>query len=75
MNINETSELLNTLLSQTNKKTEKKVYNSFIRTLSSLKNKDLTENQSQLIKEKLSSLNLKAQYLRPGVDSIRSSAN
>ncbi len=60
MNINEASELLITLLSQTEKKTEKKVYNCFIRTLSSLKNKDLTENQSQLIQEKLSSLNLKA---------------
>lgn len=60
MNINDTSELLNSLLSQTVKKSEKKIYNCFIRTLSSLKNKDLTEKQSQLIKEKLSSLNLKA---------------
>ena len=59
MNINDASELLNTLLSQTDKKSEKKVYNCFIRTLSSLKKKDLTENQSQLIQEKLSSLNLK----------------
>lgn len=59
MNISETSELLNTLLSKTDKKSEKKVYNCFIRTLSSLKKKDLTENQSQLIQEKLSSLNLK----------------
>jgi hypothetical protein len=58
MNINKTSELLNTLLSQTGKKSEKKVYNCFIRTLSSLNNRDLTENQSQLIQEKLSSLNL-----------------
>ena len=60
MNINETSELLNTLLSQADKKSEKKVYTCFIRTLSSLKKKDLTKNQSQLIQEKLSSLNLKA---------------
>ncbi len=60
MNINDTSELLNSLLSQTSKKSEKKIYNCFIRTLSSLKKKDLTENQSQLIQEKLSSLNLKA---------------
>ena len=58
MNINKTIELLNSLLSQSDKKTEKKVYNCFIRTLSSLKNKDLTENQSQLIQEKLSSLHL-----------------
>ena len=60
MNINKTIELLNSLLSQSDKKTEKKVYNCFIRTLSSLKNKDLTENQSQIIQDKLSSLNLKA---------------
>jgi len=59
MNINDTSELLNILLSQTDKKSEKKVYNCFIRTLSSLKKRDLTENQLQLIQEKLSSLNLK----------------
>lgn len=59
MNLNETSELLNTLLSQTDKKTEKKIYTCFIRTLSSLENRDLTENQLQLIQEKLSSLNLK----------------
>ena len=60
MNINKASELLNTLLSQTDNKSEKKVYNCFIRTLSSLKKRDLTENQSQLIQEKLSLLNLKA---------------
>ena len=60
MNIDKASELLNTLLSQTDKKYEKKVYNCFIQTLSSLKNRDLTGNQSQLIQEKLSSLNLKA---------------
>jgi ABC-type dipeptide/oligopeptide/nickel transport system permease subunit len=59
MNINKTSELLNTLLSQTDKKSEKKVYVCFIRALSSLKKKYLTESQSQLIQEKLSSLNLK----------------
>ena len=58
MNRSKTSELLNALLSQTDKKSEKKVYNCFIRMLSSLNNKDLTENQSQLIQEKLSSLNL-----------------
>lgn len=56
--INKTSQLLSTLLLQTDKKSEKKVYNCFIQTLSSLNNKDLTEDQSQLIQEKLSSLNL-----------------
>lgn len=60
MNIEETTELLNSLLSQANKKSEKKVYNCFIGTLASLKKKDLTENQIQLIQEKLSSLDLKA---------------
>jgi hypothetical protein len=60
MSINDTSELLNSLLSRTNKKSEKKIYNCFIRTLSSLKKKDLTENQAHLIQGKLSSLNLKA---------------
>ena len=59
MNISDTSELLNSLLSETDKKSEKKIYNCFIRTLSSLKNRDLTKNQSHLIQEKLSSLNLK----------------
>jgi hypothetical protein len=59
MNIKDTSELLKILLSQTGKKSERKIYNCFIRTLSSLEKRDLTENQSQLIKEKLSSLNLK----------------
>ena len=60
MNINEASELLTSLLSKTNKKADKKVYNCFIRTLSSLGKMDLTEKQSQLIQAKLSSLNLNA---------------
>lgn len=58
MNVKKASELVNTLLSQTDKKSEKKVYTCFIRILSSLDNRDLTEDQSQLIQEKLSSLNL-----------------
>jgi hypothetical protein len=60
MTINDSSEFLNTLLSQTDKKSEKKIYSCFISILASLKKRDLTENQSQLIQEKLSSLNLKA---------------
>ncbi|MBC3758344.1 hypothetical protein H7U19_08015 [Hyunsoonleella sp. SJ7] len=59
MNIDDTLELLSTLLSKTDKKSEKRIYNGFIRILSSLKKKDLTENQLQLIQEKLSSLKLK----------------
>ncbi|MFT5751475.1 MAG: hypothetical protein ACI86L_000977 [Dokdonia sp.] len=57
-NINEASELLKTLLSQADKKSERKVYSCFIRTLSSLEKRDLTEDQSQLIQGKLSSLHL-----------------
>jgi len=60
MNIKDSSELLQNLLSQTDKNSERKIYNCFIRTLSSLEKRDLTENQSQLIQEKLSSLNLEA---------------
>lgn len=58
MNISDTSEFIKKLLSETDKKSEKKVYNCFIRILSSLKKKDLTESQMQLIQEKLSSLKL-----------------
>jgi hypothetical protein len=50
MDLKETSKLLNTLLAQTDKKAEKKVY----------RNRELTENQTHLIKEKLTSLNLLA---------------
>ena len=60
MNIEETTELLNTLLIQTSKRSEKKIYNCFIGTLASLKKKDLAEHQTLLIEEKLSSLDLKA---------------
>jgi len=60
MTIDQASELLNTLLSQTNRKAEKKVYNCFIRTLASLKKKDLNEDQSRLLQEELTSLDLKA---------------
>jgi hypothetical protein len=58
MDISQTLKLLNTFSSQTNKKSEKKVYACFIRTLSSLEKKDLTPDQLLLIHEKLSSLHL-----------------
>ena len=58
MNLNDTSELFNKLQSQTDDKLEKEIYKSFNQILSSLKMKDLTENQLQLIQEKLSLLNL-----------------
>ncbi len=58
MTINEATNLLNNLLSQTANKPEIKAYNCFIRTLTSLNDKDLNENQLQLIQENLSSINL-----------------
>lgn len=61
MNIDETLKSLNILLSQTDKKKDKKVYNCFIRTLTSLKEKDLTKTQIQLIHEELSLLKLKTE--------------
>lgn len=59
MDIIKASEFLNTLRAQTDKKRERKVYNCFIRTLTSLEKRDLTENQLQLIEENLASLTLK----------------
>lgn len=58
MDLNEASELFNTLLSQTNNKAEQRIYTSFAKTLSSLKAKDLNENQLALIEEKLTALEL-----------------
>ena len=58
MNLNEASEFLKTLLAKTDNKSEKNVYEGFIQILSSLKNRDLTEDQLKLIRDKLSSLNL-----------------
>jgi len=58
MTINEATNLLNNLQSQTDKKSEIKAYNCFIRTLTSLSDKNLNENQEQLIQEKLTSLHL-----------------
>jgi hypothetical protein len=58
MNIKKALELLNTLLSQVDKKAEKKVYNCFIRTLESLEKREFSESETHLIQEKLSSFNL-----------------
>ncbi len=60
MSITETIEIFKKLLKETNNRKEIKLYKGFITILSNLKSRDLTENQSQLIQEKLSSLNLKA---------------
>jgi tetrahydromethanopterin S-methyltransferase subunit G len=59
MNIQESIEILTSYQLETNKKAEKKLCNCFVRILSSLSNKDLTEDQIQSVEEKLTSLNLK----------------
>jgi hypothetical protein len=59
MNLSTTTELFNKLLSETDEKSEKGIYNNFIQILSSIKKKDLTEKQLQLIEEQISVLNLK----------------
>jgi hypothetical protein len=60
MNIEETTKLLNALLERTDKKADKKVYSCFIQILTSLKNRELSKNQTQLIQDKLTSFNLQA---------------
>ena len=58
MNMTQTSELLNTLLSQTSKKSEIKTYQCFIKVISSLEDKGLNEMQTKIITEKLSNMKL-----------------
>jgi hypothetical protein len=58
MTIKDAIKLLKSLTLQTEKKSEQKIYICFIRTLTSLEKKDLTDSQLHLIQEKLSSLNL-----------------
>ena len=60
MNTDKTLALLNTLLSQSTKKSEIKVFNRFVRSLSSMKKKELTQSQLVLIEEKLTALDLKS---------------
>ena len=60
MKIEKAIDLLKALQLQTDKKKEKRVYDCFVQTLLSLKNKQLTENQLQLVQKKLSGLNLTA---------------
>lgn len=59
MTINDTTKLFKNLLSQTNKKSERRIYNCFIQVLSSLEKKELTNEQIDRINNKLTSLNLK----------------
>jgi len=60
MNINETSEFFKSLISETKKKSEIKIYNDYLVILSALKEKELTEEELQSIDKKLNNLDLKA---------------
>ena len=59
MRINETSEFLERLLSESDKKSEIKVYQSFIDILTALKNRELTQEDVKSIEEELDILKLK----------------
>lgn len=58
VDLNELIELLKSLLSKTEIKSEQKIFKRFVGTLSSLKEKKLNPEQFDSIEEKLSSLNL-----------------
>jgi len=57
MKINIASDFFKILITETEEKSEIKVYEKFIAILSDLKNRDLSQQQKQLIEEKLDSLN------------------
>jgi hypothetical protein len=58
MKINEASDFFESLINKAGKKSEIKIYESFVGILSDLKNKNLTENQLQSIEEELDGLEL-----------------
>ncbi len=58
MDINEASKILSNLLSKANSKSEKRVYNCFLKTLTFLENNDLPKNEQLMIQEKLTTLQL-----------------
>ncbi len=60
MTINDTINFLESLLTQTDKKSEIKVYENFIAILSNLKNRELTNEELQSIEEELETLDLKS---------------
>ncbi|MDT0555367.1 hypothetical protein [Patiriisocius hiemis] len=57
MKLNTASNFFKNLITETNEKSEIRVYEKFITILSDLKNRDLTQEQLQSIEEKLDSLN------------------
>ncbi|NQW36145.1 MAG: hypothetical protein HQ471_03975 [Flavobacteriales bacterium] len=62
MNLTETLIFFENLLITTDKKSEIKIYKSFIEILSDLKNRNLSDYQYQLIDEKLNSFEFKTDY-------------
>lgn len=60
MNINEASDFLKVLMSETKKKSEIKIYKDFLGILSSLTHRGLAEKELQAIDKKLTNLDLKA---------------
>jgi hypothetical protein len=59
MTINEASEFLNSLIAETDKKSEIKVYQNFLGILAALNNKELTPEELRSIDEELELLKLK----------------
>ena len=60
MKLNEASDLLNSLIAETDKKSEIKVYQRFIDILTSLKNRGLSKEEILSIEEELGTLKLTA---------------
>lgn len=60
MEINEASEFFESLIAKTDKKSEIKIYTSFVGILYDLKNRNLNANQLQSIEEELNILELKS---------------
>ncbi|MDO6439580.1 hypothetical protein Q4534_19295 [Cyclobacterium sp. 1_MG-2023] len=58
MSISEAIAVFNKLLKTTNNKRERRIYESFLKILENLKNKDLSERESPLLLKELSSLHL-----------------
>ncbi|MBI0399276.1 hypothetical protein [Cyclobacterium marinum] len=58
MSISEAIAVFNKLLKTTNNKRERRIYESFLKILKNLKNKDLSERESPLLQKELSSIHL-----------------